>query len=242
MYISSINNSYIKEINKLNEKKYRDKLNKYLIEGEHLVNEAIKNNLIDTIIIREDFSYNTTYKNIIVSNEVMKKLSDNKSIPKIMAVVNKKDNVISGKKILLLDRIQDPGNLGTMIRSACAFNFDTIIISNDTVDIYSPKVLRSTQGMIFNINIIRCDLISVINNLKKDNYIIYGTKVDNGINIKEIKSLDKFALIIGNEGNGISNEVLEVCDKYLYINMNKKCESLNAAVASSILMYEMGNK
>lgn len=242
MYISSINNSYIKEINKLNEKKYRDKLNKYLIEGEHLVNEAIKNNLIDLVIIREDFSYNTTYKNIIVSNEVMKKLSDNKSIPKIMAVVNKKDNVISGKKLLLLDRIQDPGNLGTMIRSACAFNFDTVIISNDTVDIYSPKVLRSTQGMIFNINIIRCDLISVINNLKKDNYIIYGTKVDNGINIKEIKSLDKFALIIGNEGNGISNEVLELCDKYLYINMNKKCESLNAAVASSILMYEMGNK
>ena len=115
----------------------------------------------------------------------MKKLSDNPSIPKIMAVVNKKESTIKGNKILLLDRLQDPGNLGTIIRSAVAFNFDTIILSNDTVDLYNSKVLRSTQGMLFNINILRQDLTNVINELKNNNYTIYGTKVDNGYDVKE---------------------------------------------------------
>lgn len=242
MYITSINNEYIKEISKLNEKKYRDKSNKYLIEGLHLVTEALKYDIIDTIIIREDFSYETDIKHIIVSNEVMKKLSDNPSIPKIMAIVYKKESTISGNKILLLDRLQDPGNLGTIIRSAVAFNFDTIILSNDTVDLYNSKVLRSTQGMLFNINILRQDLTSVINELKKNNYTIYGTKVDNGNDVKEINKINKFALIIGNEGTGISDNILKQCDKYLYIKMNNNCESLNAGVAASILMYEMGNK
>lgn len=242
MYITSINNEYIKEISKLNEKKYRDKSNKYLIEGLHLVTEALKYDIIDTIIIREDFSYETNIKHIIVSNEVMKKLSDNQSIPKIMAVVNKKESTIKGNKILLLDRLQDPGNLGTIIRSAVAFNFDTIILSNDTVDLYNSKVLRSTQGMLFNINILRQDLTNVINELKNNNYTIYGTKVDNGNDVKEINKINKFALIIGNEGTGISDNILKQCDKYLYIKMNNNCESLNAGVAASILMYEMGNK
>lgn len=242
MHITSINNEYIKEISKLNEKKYRDKSNKYLIEGLHLVNEALKYDIIDTIIIREDFCYETNIKHIIVSSEVMKKLSDNPSIPKIMAVVNKKESTISGNKILLLDRLQDPGNLGTIIRSAVAFNFDTIILSNDTVDLYNSKVLRSTQGMLFNINILRQDLTNVINELKNNNYTIYGTKVDNGYDVKEINNTNKFALIIGNEGTGISDNILKQCDKYLYIKMNNNCESLNAGVAASILMYEMGNK
>ena len=242
MYITSINNEYIKEISKLNEKKYRDKSNKYLIEGLHLVTEALKYDIIDTIIIREDFSYETNIKHIIVSNEVMKKLSDNPSIPKIMAVVNKKESTISGNKILLLDRLQDPGNLGTIIRSAVAFNFDTIILSNDTVDLYNSKVLRSTQGMLFNINILRQDLTNVIKELKNNNYTIYGTKVDNGYDVKEINNINKSALIIGNEGTGISDNILKQCDKYLYIKMNNNCESLNAGVAASILMYEMGNK
>ena len=232
MHITSINNEYIKEISKLNEKKYRDKSNKYLIEGLHLVTEALKYDIIDTIIIREDFSYETDIKHIIVSNEVMKKLSDNPSIPKIMAIVYKKESTISGNKILLLDRLQDPGNLGTIIRSAVAFNFDTIILSNDTVDLYNSKVLRSTQGMLFNINILRQDLTSVINELKNNNYTIYGTKVDNGNDVKKINNTNKFALIIGNEGTGISDNILKQCDKYLYIKMNNNCESLNAGVAA----------
>ena len=153
MYISSVNNEFIKETAKLNNKKYRDLTNTFLIEGEHLVKEAKKNNLIKTIIVLEDFQYETDLNKVIVTKEVMKKLSDNPSIPKIMAIVYKKECTRIGNKVLILDRLQDPGNLGTIIRSAVAFGFNTLILSDDTVDLYNPKVIRSTQGMLFNINI-----------------------------------------------------------------------------------------
>ena len=242
MYISSVNNEFIKETAKLKEKKYRDITNTFLVEGEHLVNEALKNNLVKKIIVCEDYQYETDIEKIIVTKEVMKKLSDNPSIPRIMAIVKKDEKNYIGNKVIILDRIQDPGNLGTIIRSAIAFNFDTIILSDDTVDIYNPKVIRSTQGMLFNINILRDNLVSKINKLKEDNYLILATRVTDGTDVSKYKTNNKFALIIGNEGAGVSEEVLNMCDDYLYINMNKSCESLNAGVAASILMYELGGK
>lgn len=242
MYISSINNDFIKETAKLKEKKYRDLTNTFLIEGEHLVKEAKKNNLIKTIIVLEDFSYETDLEKIIVTKEVMKKLSDNPSIPKIMAIVAKKECTRIGNKVIILDRLQDPGNLGTIIRSAVAFDFDTLILSDDTVDLYNPKVIRSTQGMLFNINIKRCNIKETIEKLKEKDYLILGTKVNGGTSVKDYSVNKKFALIIGNEGGGISKEILDLCEDYLYINMVNKCESLNAGVAASILMYELGGK
>lgn len=242
MYISSINNDFIKETAKLKEKKYRDLTNTFLIEGEHLVKEAKKNDLIKTIIVLEDFTYETDLEKIIVTKEVMKKLSDNPSIPKVMAIVEKKECTRIGNKVIILDRLQDPGNLGTIIRSAVAFDFDTLILSDDTVDLYNPKVIRSTQGMLFNINIKRCNIKETIEKLKEKDYLILGTKVNGGTSVKDYSVNKKFALIIGNEGGGISKEILDLCEDYLYINMVNKCESLNAGVAASILMYELGGK
>ena len=242
MYISSINNEFIKETAKLKDKKYRDITNTFLIEGEHLVKEAIKNELVNTIIVLEDYSYETTLNKIIVTKEVMKKLSDNPSTPRIMAIVNKKEFTRIGNKIIILDRLQDPGNLGTIIRSATAFGFNTLILSDDTVDLYNPKVIRSTQGMLFNINIKRCNIKEEIISLKEKDYLILGTKVDGGTDVRNYSVNKKFALIIGNEGQGISNEIIDLCEDYLYINMNRNCESLNAGVAASILMYELGDK
>lgn len=242
MYISSVNNEFIKETAKLKEKKYRDLTNTFLIEGEHLVREAKKCDLIKTIIILEDFSYDTDLDKVVVSKEVMKKLSDNPSIPRIMAIVEKKECSRIGNKVLILDRLQDPGNLGTIIRSASAFDFDTLILSNDTVDLYNSKVIRSTQGMLFNINIKRCDIKEEIMSLKKKDYLILGTKVDGGSDVRDYSVNKKFALVIGNEGQGISKEVSDLCEDYLYINMSNRCESLNAGVAASILMYELGGK
>ena len=160
-----------------------------------------------------------------------------------MGVVEKKekDNHI-GERILILDNIQDPGNLGTIIRSAVAFNIDTIILSNDTVDLYNPKVVRSSQGMIFHINIIRRNTHKIITELKNEGYKIVGTKVTNGKDVKEASIYSHFALIIGNEGHGISKEIDDLCDEYLYIIMNEKCESLNAGIAASIIMYEINSK
>ena len=242
MIITSLNNEHIKELNKLKEKKERDKTNTFLIEGEHLVKEALKYNIIEELIVLENVNFSTNIKTTIVSKEVMKKLSSMDSYPNVIGVCKKINNNEIGNKILLLEDIQDPGNLGTIIRSSVAFNIDTIILSSRTVDLYNPKVIRATQGMLFTTNIVIEEPKEIIEKLKKENYKIYGTKVDGGINIKNIEKPDKFILIIGNEGQGMSEKISSLCDEYLYIKMNKKVESLNAAVAASILLYELGNK
>lgn len=243
MVITSLNNEHIKELNKLKEKKYRDLTNTFLVEGEHLVYEAIKKDLVKELIVLEGEDFYCDNVGItFVSREVMKKLSSMDSYPNVIGVCNKKEEKQVGDTVLILDDIQDPGNLGTMIRSAVAFNVDTIILSPRTVDLYNAKVLRSTQGMIFNINVIVRKLDVMIKELKEDGYKIYGTKVDNGSNVKDITLSGKYALVIGNEGNGMSSVVSDLCDEYLYIKMNDSVESLNAGVAASILLYELAGK
>lgn len=242
MIITSLDNDNVKKWKKLCKKKYRDEFGIYLVEGEHLVEEAYKSGVLDKVIVLDGEDY--SYDNIIyVSYEVMKTISSLDTPNKIMGVCKKKENIeIVGKRFLLLDGIQDPGNLGTIVRSAVAFNIDTIILSDDTVDLYNPKVLRSTQGMIFHTNIFSYDIVAFINILKSMGITVYGTDVNNGIDARELSSLDKtsFALVMGNEGNGVRREVKELCDKNLYINMNENVESLNVGVATSILLYELG--
>lgn len=242
MVITSLDNDNVKKWKKLCKKKYRDEFGIYLVEGEHLVEEAYKSGVLDKVIVLDGEDY--SYDNIVyVSYEVMKAISSLDNPNKIMGVCKKKENIeIVGKRFLLLDGIQDPGNLGTIVRSAVAFNIDTIILSDDTVDLYNPKVLRSTQGMIFHTNIFSYDIVAFINILKSMGITVYGTDVNNGIDARELSSLDKasFALVMGNEGNGVRKEVKELCDKNLYINMNENVESLNVGVATSILLYELG--
>ena len=234
---TSINNDFIKKIKKLNEKKYRDINNELLVEGEHLVLEALKNNLVKYIIVTEDYNFDYD-KKIIVSNKVMKYISNLDSPSGIIGVCSKSDNKKIGNRVLILDNIQDPGNLGTIIRSAVAFNFDTIVLSRDTVDLYNSKVIRATQGMLFKINIIITDLEEFINNL--DGYKIIGTDVVNGKKIMNFKNLEKFAIIVGNEGKGVSLNIKKLCSDNIYIPISKDCESLNVGVAASIIMYELG--
>ena len=242
MIITSLDNDNVKKWKKLCKKKYRDEFGIYLVEGEHLVEEAYKSGVLDKVIVLDGDSY--LYDNIIyVSYEVMKAISSLDTPNRIIGVCKKKESSeLVGKKYLLLDGVQDPGNLGTIVRSAVAFNIDTIVLSDDTVDLYNPKVLRSTQGMIFHTNIIECDLVDVINKLHSKNITVYGTDVNNGIDARDLSDLDKtsFALVMGNEGNGVRKEIKELCDKNLYINMNENVESLNVGVATSILLYELG--
>ena len=168
MVITSLENEKIKNLVKLQKKKYRDLTNTYLIEGEHLVNEAIKAGTVLEIFLLENESFLSDLKINFVSYEVMKKISTLDSIPKIVALCKKNNNKeIIGNKILLLDEIQDPGNLGTIIRSAVAFNIDTIILSENTTDLYNPKVLRATQGIYNYINIIRMPSETAVENIKK---------------------------------------------------------------------------
>jgi len=234
--ITSVDNKKIKEIIKLKNKKYRKESGLFIIEGEHLVEEAYKHNLLLSVYSL----YETNYPNSeIVSELVMKKISNLDSIPNIIGVCKFKEESELGNKILILDGIQDPGNLGTIIRSAVAFSIDTVVLSNDTVDLYNSKVLRATQGMIFNINIISRDLFDFILKLKENNYKIYSTNVVNGIELKNIEFEEKCAIIMGSEGNGVKKEIQDMSDENIYINMNSLCESLNVGVAASIILYEL---
>ena len=239
MIYTSISNDHIKEIKKLNQKKYRDLNNKFIVEGEHLVLEGIKNNLIEEVLILEGLTNKYDVKTNYVSLNVLKYITELDNPAKIIGICKKKNDIIQGNHILVLDNIQDPGNLGTIIRSAVAFDIDTIILNKMGVDLYNSKVIRATQGMIFNINIVTSNLKEEIEKLKQNKYKILTTRVDGGKLIGNLEKNDKFAIIIGNEGQGVSKELQDLSDEFIYIKMNQKCESLNAGVATSIILYEL---
>lgn len=235
--IESVDNSRIKDIRKLKEKKYRDQYKLFLVEGEHLVLEAYKAGVLKSVIF-SGRDIDLDVEKIEVSEKVMNTISDiNTNIVGVCEIVDNKINLDSN--VIILDGVQDPGNLGTIIRSAVAFNVKNIVLSKTSVDLYNTKVLRGCQGMNFHLNIIRDDILDIIDDLKDNNYTVYGTDVVNGIDIKDVKKTGKYAIIMGNEGNGISGEVKDVVDKNIYIKMNKNCESLNVGVSASIILYEL---
>ena len=235
--IESLNNEKIKYYTKLNDKKYRKSEKLFIAAGEHLVTEALKKNIVKEILLlngEENVYGDVTY----VTSDILKKVSDLTNYPKVLAICYIKDDLKIEGNVVALDNIKDPGNLGTIIRSAVAFNYDTILLSEECVDVYNSKVVRATEGMLFNVNIVTCDLFSTLLKLKESGYKIYGTDVVNGET--PAYESNKHVLIIGSEARGMSNSIREICDKNLYIKMNDKCESLNAGVSASILMYELG--
>ena len=242
MIITSLENNKIKELTKLNSSKYRKEYGKFIIEGYHLVEEAYKAGILEEVFVLENKRIDLDIEFTYITSDIMRKITNLESIPDVIGVCKIKNSEIKGNHILALDNIQDPGNLGTIIRSAVAFNIDTLILSEDTVDLYNSKVLRATQGMIFHTNILRANLLEELNKLKNDGYDIYSTNVKNGIDIKNIKNKDKYVIIIGNEGNGVSDSLNKLSNQNIFIKTNNKCESLNAAIAASIILYEMSDK
>lgn len=245
MIISSLENDKVKKYVRLKTKKYRDMEGLFLVEGFHLVEEAYKEDLIEEIILVEKEQCDYDLPIVTVTEEVMKKLTMMETPSTIMALCHKKEmNSDFGSRLLLLDEIQDPGNLGTIIRSSKAFHVDTIVLGEKCCDLYNPKVLRSTQGMAFHTNIVVRNLHEIILELKKKNIPIYGTRVDSGMNSYALseKQKEKFALVMGNEGNGVSEDILNLCDQYLYIPMHQEVDSLNVGVATSILLYELDRR
>lgn len=238
--IASINNEYIKSLIKLKEKKYRTEQKKFLIEGFHLVNEAYNTHCLETILVVDD-SIQNQYQDITiikVSYNILKKLSTTTSPQEIIGICNyQNNNSILGNKILLLDNINDPGNLGTLIRSGLGFNIDTIVLGLDCVDLYNEKVIRATQGAIFKINIINQDLNESIKYLKNNHIPIIGTSLQSSIDLKNIEKYKQYALILGNEAQGVKKELLKKTDINVKIITNPALESLNVAVAGSIIMY-----
>lgn len=169
----------------------------------------------------------------------MKSISDLKSTPRLIGVskyINKNE---IGNKVVILDNVQDPGNAGTIIRNAVAFGIDTVIFSKDSVSPYNEKVLRSTGGMIFNINVIIDELDNIINVLKDKDIKLIGTSLKNSSSLESTPKYDKYAIVLGNEGNGVKDSIISLCDNIVRIDMDNKCESLNVGVASGIILYYM---
>ena len=252
--ITSKDNETVKNIKKLKDKKYRDETKLYVIEGIKMLEEAIAEKAsIKTIIICEEclkagdleqkFLYEIAkYNCIYVNSKVFNSLTDVIAPQGIMAVIEKpnKDIKINYDQdiILALDGIQDPGNLGTILRTADSVNLKQIIVTKNTADSYNPKVVRSTMGAILRIKIIETeDLIKTLKEAQKNKFKIIATSLDTENSIYDIE-YNKKVIVIGNEANGVSKEVQELADNKVKIPMLGKTESLNASVATGIMLYE----
>ena len=252
--ITSKDNEQIKYIRKLKEKKYREEYNEFIIEGIKTIKEAIEEKAdIKTIVVCEDCEKQgvfdkklmyeiAKYNCIYVNEKVFDTITDVMNHQGMLAVVSKKQRMskIDYKEdlIIILDNIQDPGNLGTIIRTVDSAGIKQIVVSKESVEAYSSKVIRSTTGAIFRVNIIEVeDLEKTIKEIKKKGFRVYASVLGHNKGIYDI-NYKKTAVIIGNEANGISENILNVSDEFITIPMLGKTESLNAAVATSIIIYE----
>ena len=252
--ITSKDNEIIKNIKKLKEKKYRDQENKFIVEGIKMVQEALTEQAkISKIVICEDCINDGTISQellyeiakqdcIYVSEKVFQSITDVTNPQGILAVLEKEngeDKILYDEDIIVvLDGIQDPGNLGTILRTLDSVNLKQIILSEQTADPYNPKVVRSTMGAIYRVNMIRSkNIIETLKNMKKHKYDIVVTSLQTNESIYDI-DYKKKVIVIGNEANGVSKEVMELANKKVKIPMLGKTESLNASVATAVILYE----
>lgn len=252
--ISSKDNETIKQIRKLKDKKYRDQNNEFIIEGIKLLKEAIQEKAkIKIIVVCDDCEKNGTldkkllyeiakYNCIYVTEKVFNLITDVSNPQGVLAVVEKNNNIkdinFDDDLILILDNLQDPGNLGTIIRTLDSINLKQIIISKGSGDVYNPKVVRSSMGAIFRVKVLESDnLEKTIKEIKKHKFTVMATDLNTNSSIYDEK-YSKCAIIIGNEANGVSEEILNLADKKIKIPMLGKTESLNASVATGIILYE----
>lgn len=246
--IESTQNALVKHWKKLaTQRKEREKKNEFIIEGFHLVEEALKNKeQILQIIVRDGVDLPLLWETdgiemVQVPDAVAKEIAETENSQGVFAHCKGREvteiEMAAWRKVLLVDAVQDPGNVGTMIRTADAAGLDAVILGKGCVDAFNPKVTRSAQGSHFHIPVVRGDLLEWVENLQEDGVKVYGTALENAVSYKDVEETNAFALILGNEGSGISPQLLAKTDKNLIIPINGKAESLNVAVAAGILMY-----
>lgn len=236
--IHSLQNPLIKDLLLLHQPKYRKEQQLFLVEGYHLVEEAIRSKRIQRVLITDTKDTIDGIENILVTYDVIKKLSMTKTPQKVMGVCRiQEEETSDAKRVLMLDGIQDPGNMGTLIRTAAAFSCDVIYCSYDCVDIYNDKVIRATQGAIFHISIIRGSLSEVIKKYQSQGITIIGTNVNQATMLSTFVKPKSYALVLGNEARGISEALTSLVDVNVKIEINQAIESLNVAVAGAIILH-----
>jgi RNA methyltransferase, TrmH family len=247
-YVQSAKNPQVKQWKKLHTKKERDRSGTYMVEGFHLVEEALKyDEVVQEVLVKEGLDLPSAWNLDSVSvtqlsEDAAKAVSATETSQGVFAVcyqLETQEGELKGRTFLMLDEVQDPGNLGTIIRTADAAGIDMIILGEGTADLYNPKVLRSAQGSHFHLPIIKGDLPDWIDRLKNEGVPVYGTALENSVEYHTVSSEESFALIMGNEGNGVSPSILGSTDQNLYVPIYGKSESLNVAIAAGILMYHL---
>ncbi len=256
--ISSSQNAIIKEVKSLKEKKHRDTKGMFFIEGIRFVEEALKEKAVISKILVSDHLSSVQGGNEVLEKvqmhkvplyflpyKLFKEVSDTENPQGILAVMHSRNyllkDVISGRNFfVMLDSVQDPGNLGTIIRTADAAGVTAVILSKGCVDVYNPKVLRSTMGSVFHVPICyNMDITEAIIEMKSYGIRLCASHLEGSTSYYDLKYKDNIALIIGNEANGISESVKEAADLLVKIPMPGRAESLNASVAASLLIYEV---
>ncbi|WP_188206366.1 TrmH family RNA methyltransferase [Alkalibacillus aidingensis] len=242
--IESKQNPRVKYWKKLHKKKYREEEQCFLVEGWHLVEEAIHSDWqIQELIISNQVDYPSEWESEkiqLVSENVLDEIAQTEASQGVIAVVQQHEieHNQDFNRLLLIDQVQDPGNVGTIIRSALAFGVDVVVLGKGTVDLFNDKVIRSTQGAFFHLPVVRADLNDWIHHCQAKNIKIYGTALDQSAQaLPNVTPLEKFAVIVGNEGDGVQPKVLEQVDETLYIPIAKASESLNVGIATSIVLY-----
>lgn len=240
--ITSLQNGYVKKWRKLKRKRGREKEQAFLIEGFHLLEEALQSDwTVEEIIFREGIDIQNEwqpYKWFQVNDAVFQEITQTENPQGVAAVISMKEIEWSGgSRVLMLDSIQDPGNLGTLIRTADAAGFDGVIVGQGTVDPFNDKVLRATQGSMFHVPIYVGDIAKWTAELKQQGFAIWATALDEATSYQHLPPVTPVALMVGNEGAGVQKDYLEIADERVHIPIYGEAESLNVAIASGILMY-----
>ena len=252
--ISSKDNEFIKHVKKLKDKKYRDINQEFVIEGIKLIREAIEenadikqiiicDNCLNSDVIPKELMYEIAkYECVYVTEKIFRTITDVNTPQGLLAIIgrNSTENEINYNQdiIVALDDIQDPGNLGTILRTVDSIGLNQILVSKGTADCYNPKVVRSTMGAIFRIKIIECDnLTTTLQEARYHQYKVIVTSLQTENSVYDIK-YNKKVVVMGNEANGVSAEIQNLADEKIKIPMLGKTESLNASVATGIVLYE----
>ena len=236
MKITSVNNELIKETAKLLQKKYRKGL--FLLEGEKCIEEAVNSGIeIVNLFVIEGFSAFRQFSNRIETTAaVLSKISSTDTPPKAVAVAKKIERKWSDKyrKVILLENIKDAGNLGTILRSASAFNIDAVVLYGETVDLYNPKCVRSSVGNLWKTPVFEIKDLTIFEDFER---VATLPKAENTIFLKEYKPADKVLIMFGSEADGLSEELKDFATQRVTIEMSSNVESLNLSISSGIFMY-----